>query len=292
MHQRSRVFCSLATALLVATGSGIVMAAAAEKPKVEPNTNTTVGRAARIDDLVLPSPQLEVKPQTDPDAPFVVRMIDVAPHGMSFRYNLEYYALEPGEYNVMDYLQQAGTQAPTALPPHTVSIGEYLPRDTHTHPHPPAAGEVPFLGGYRLWMVAGAVAWFAVAVAIVLVGRQRTENRKAQQAVPRTLADRLRPAIEAAMAGKLDERQLAELERVMLAFWRERLELDDVPAAEALRRMRAHPQGGQLLEQLERWLHQPGQREQVDAAVLLAPYKQMPADALRTSREHEELVPA
>jgi hypothetical protein len=289
MHHHVGNLRVLILALLV-IACGRALAADAAAPAAE--VDTTVGRAAQINDLVLPAPELEVKPPTDEEEPFVLRMIDVAPHGSSFRYNLEYYALEPGEYNVIDYLQQAGTQQPAALPPHMVQVGEYLPRDKHTHPHPPETGELPFLGGYRMLMVAAAIAWFVVAVAIVMVGRKRAERRRVVSEPPRTLADRLRPAIEAAMAGKLDERQLAELERVMLAFWRQRLQLEDVPAAEALRRMRAHPQGGELLRQLERWLHQPGQREQIDAAALLAPYKQLPADALRTTREGQELVPA
>lgn len=289
-QQRTRRVALLAMLLAIAP-----LAAAQEGPSAAAEQNecdTTVGRAALIEGLVLPAPQLEVKPPADPEEPFVLRIVEAAPHGSYFRYDLEYYALEPGEYNVLDYLQGVDGSSTAELPPHRVSVGEYLPRGQHVTPHPPDAGEVPFLGGYRMWMAIAAVVWFVVAVAIVLVGRKKDPAAKVQTTTPRTLADRLRPAIEAAMAGRLDERELAELERVMVAFWRERLGLEEMPAAEAIRQMKAHPQGGELLRQLERWLHQPGQREQVDVATLLAPYRNLPADALRTAHDKERLVPA
>ncbi len=288
-HVRKAIRLALFAALLVGINSS---ALAAEAPPANKTQDTTVGRAARIENLILPTPKLDLKPITDPDEPFVLRIIQVAPHGGSFRYDLEYYALEPGEYNVMDYLQGIDGTSTAELPAKMVTVGEYLPRDRHVTPHAPEAGGVPFLGGYRLLMVAAAIAWFLVAVAIVMVGRKKDPKRKVVEVAPRTLADRLRPAIEAAMAGKLDERELAELERVMVAFWRERLGLDNMPAAEALRQMKAHPQGGELLRQLEAWLHQPGQREQVDVPTLLAPYRDLPANALKTTRAEEELVPA
>lgn len=286
---RKPIQLALYAALLLGICSNAI---AAESPSAAKKQDSTVGRAARIEGLVLPPPKLDLKPITDPDEPFVLRIIEVAPHGGSFRYDLEYYALEPGEYNVMDYLQGIDGTSTAELPPQMVTVGEFLPRDKHVTPHAPEPGTVPFLGGYRLLMVVAAVVWFLVACAIVLVGRKKDPTRKVVHAAPRTLADRLRPAIEAAMAGRLDERELAELERVMVAFWRQRLGLDDVPAAEAIRQMKAHPQGGELLRQLEAWLHQPGQREQVDVATLLAPYRDLPADALKTTRGQEELVPA
>lgn len=109
-------------------------------------------------------------------------------------------------------------------------------------------------------------------------------------AKPRTLADRLRPTVEAAVAGKLSEKELAELERTLFAFWRERLNLNDVPSVEAMRRLLDHPQAGNLLRQLEVWLHQPGPSKDVDVAALLAPYGDLPPDAL--SRHQREVATA
>jgi Ca-activated chloride channel family protein len=44
--------------------------------------------------------------------------------------------------------------------------------------------------------------------------------------------------------------------------------------------MRKHPEAGPLLGQLEAWLHRPGPPEQVSVGALLAPYRDLPADAL------------
>lgn len=242
--------------------------------------DTTVGKAVQIEDLVLPAPQLEPVPLDAPDAPLVLRIVGVAPHGNSFRYHLEYYALEPGQYNLMEYLQPTESQEPQALEPFLVKVDPLHPVGQQVHPHQPELGEVPSVGGYRMWMVVGAITWFAIAVAIVMVGRKRAVKTEVRDETPLSLADRLRPAVESAMAGTMSESELAEFERMLVAFWRRRLGLEEVPAVEAIRRMRAHPEGGQLLRQLEQWLHQPGQRQQVDVTELLAPYRNLPPDAL------------
>jgi hypothetical protein len=86
--------------------------------------------------------------------------------------------------------------------------------------------------------------------------------------------------VEGALAGQLSQPQLARLERTLLAFWRRRLGLEKADPAEAITTLRAHPEAGPLLEQLEVWLHRPGSRDRVDPARLLAPYQHLPPDAL------------
>jgi len=44
--------------------------------------------------------------------------------------------------------------------------------------------------------------------------------------------------------------------------------------------LREHPDAGPLLRGLEDWLHRPEPRESVDVGALLAPYRDLPADAL------------
>ena len=69
----------------------------------------------------------------------------------------------------------------------------------------------------------------------------------------------------------------ANLERLLMGYWREKLGLPDQRIADALTQLKAHGEAGELLRALERWLHQPG-----GAAVaseinsLLQPYRALP----------------
>jgi hypothetical protein len=104
-------------------------------------------------------------------------------------------------------------------------------------------------------------------------------QRALAEARPVSLADRLRPLVEGAIAGKLTQPELAGLERTLLAFWRKRLNLEAAEPAEAMTRLRKHADAGPLLAQLEAWLHRPGPHEPVDVAALLRPYRDLPPDA-------------
>jgi hypothetical protein len=92
-----------------------------------------------------------------------------------------------------------------------------------------------------------------------------------------TAADRLRPLVARAMTGTLSPGQQAELERTLLAFWRQRLGLENEKAPEALAKLRRHPEAGVLLNQLELWLHRPGTAQQLDLGKPLWPYQLAPA---------------
>jgi hypothetical protein len=78
------------------------------------------------------------------------------------------------------------------------------------------------------------------------------------------------------MTGMLTTHQRAELERTLLAFWRERLGLENEKASIALAKMRNHPEAGLLMSQLELWLHRPDTPEQVELGKLLWPYQLPP----------------
>ena len=97
---------------------------------------------------------------------------------------------------------------------------------------------------------------------------------------PVSLAEKLRPLLEGAVAGKLSRAELAGLERGLLAYWRKRLKLEDVDPGEAAEKLRAHPEAGPLLAKLEAWLHHPGTPELVDVPALLAPYRDLPPEAI------------
>jgi hypothetical protein len=215
--------------------------------------------------------------------------VRVARHGTAHRYDLEYYGLEPGQYDLRTYLRRKDGSPTNDLPPLPVTVESVLPAG-QVVPHELPAQGTPWLGGYRLLLVVGGVVWLVGALAILFVGRGRKPASAATSARALSVADRLRPLIERALANDLSQTELAELERTLLAFWRRRLKLDHHRPGEAIARMRAHPEAGPLLAQLEAWLHRPGPRPPVDVAALLKPYQAIPEEALDAAEAREGAI--
>jgi hypothetical protein len=239
-----------------------------EAPSVR--AQATVGAIGRIDELGLPGSLLRAKPLEDRDLPVVVRIVDSFPHGDAHRYQLSFMALEPGRYDLRDYLERVDGSRVDDLPEIWVEIVSVL-APGHVPPHVLDASW-PRVGSYRFWALLALVAWVAGLLAFVLWPKRRSPA----EAPPRpalTLAELLQPRLAAAFAGQLDNRQLAELERWVVEFWRRRLGLMDVPPRQALMELRASETAGPLLRQLERWLHSPHRDPNVSLGQLLQPYQ-------------------
>ena len=234
--------------------------------------STTIGMPARIVDLILPGSPLEVAP-IERDAPVVVRILQTIGHGEDqHRYELEYYCLEAGDYNLAAYLRRTDGSSTDDLPAINVSVTRQLGTG-QVIPNPLVTKKTPRVGGYQTWLVLGGVAWLLGLIGILFIGRKRLTPEQVA-AKRRSLAERLRPLVEEAMAGKLTEEKQAELERMLLTYWRGKLNLNDATASEAIVLLRDHETAGKLLRQLEAWLHMPAdRREEVDVAELLKPYR-------------------
>ncbi len=220
------------------------------------DAHLSVGMTGQIDQLVLPGSELEVRPLEDRRAPFVLRITDVYPHGSAFRYDLVYYGLEPGRYDLRNYLRRKDGSALGELPPVLVQVEPILPPG-QVEPSPLELAPSPRLGGYRWLLALGGSLWCAGLVAIVVLGRRRVSEAVSNAGKPATLADRLRPLVDAAVAGTLDQGQQAELERLLIGYWRKRLGLEQQSPSGAMAALRAHPQAGALIRTLEDWLHRP-----------------------------------
>ena len=239
-----------------------------------------VGMAGRIEQIVLPGPEL-VSVAADTSSKIVLRVLAVYPHGTAFRYDLEFVGLEPGNYDLKEFVvrKNGSPIAAADLPSMPVKIRSVLPPG-QVLPHPLERGEAPRLGGYKTLGIVAGVVWVAGLVAILFYRRQRGPGAIARSTKPTTLADRLRPLVERAIAGTLPAAECASLELSLVTLWRRRLGLEDRDPAEALTILRAHAEAGPLLTGLETWLHRPPQQERADLLALLAPYRNLPPEAL------------
>ncbi|MGC3971762.1 MAG: hypothetical protein QM775_31795 [Pirellulales bacterium] len=139
-----------------------------------------------------------------------------------------------------------------------------------------SAERVTGFGQYRIWTAIVGAAWILGLAALLLVGRRRRRSTETRAVPPPTFAARLRPLIERGIAGTISPSECAALERLLIDYWAERLDLRDKKPAQVFRVLRDHPEASALVLQLETWLHRPSTSqdcsEPVDLQSLLAPY--------------------
>jgi len=271
---RARGF-ELRSSELSARSSQLEAQLGAGSQKLEAHQETpTVGLPSRIKDCVLPGTELEAKPLVDQRTPIVLRVESVARHGTAFRYDLVYHGLEPGKYDLRDWLQRKDGSSMEGVPPIPVEI-----LAAYAGPMRPvsdaAPGSVGFMAMYRNIMIAAGVAWTLGLIALIMTRRKKAVAAVAAR--PKSLAEQLEVYVHKASQGALSRDEQAELERLLLSFWRRREGLENLEVADALAELRRREVPGELLRTLEEWLHKPGPRQDVDVGTLLAPYKAAPA---------------
>lgn len=237
----------------------------------------TVGMRAFVEQVVLPGGELVPAP-VGLKAPLVLRVLKTWPHGEHLRYDFEWVGLEPGRHDLVKFLVRKDGTPTTGLPELVVEATSVLPagpaEPTELDPKPAQR-----LDGYTTMQIIAGILWGIGLLAILFVGR-RFRRRASPPPPPPTLADRLRPMVEAVAKGDAATGAKAELERLLVAFWRSRLDLQSVKAAEAIVAIKRHPEAGALLRQLEGWLHMPTPLPPTDLNALLQPYRSVTAESL------------
>jgi hypothetical protein len=255
-----------------------VLIASVMQTPPEPRWTAPVGVVVKVDNLVLSGTELEARPLDDRKRSVVLRILNTYRHGNAHRYDLEFYGLDPGTFDLRDALRRKDNSPVTDLPPMLVRVTTQLPPGQVT-PQPLALESGVSLGGYRLWLILGGIVWIIGLLLILFAGRKRMK-RVTGPPPPPSLAARLEPLVESALAGTAAPADLANLERALLTYWRRKLKLVQGKPEEVSATLRQHPEAGALLVQLESWLHRPGPRDAVDPKTLLEPYRRLPADTL------------
>lgn len=264
------VLLTLASLVFCATNLFAQASAASQR-------EATVGMRAKIMQLVLEGTELVPAPSTS-ESLVVVRVLATWPHGAHLRYDLEWVGYEEGTYDLTKFLVRKDGSAMDKLAPIEVQVRSVLPGDAF-EPSELQLEPSARLDGYTTTQVVTGVFWGLGLLAILFVGRKWKKKALPAPAKP-TLADRLRPLVEEVASGRADTAKKAELERLLVAFWRSRLDLDSVRAVDAIVTIRNHDEAGALLRQVEAWLHAPEPPATFDVAGLLRPYRAVTADSL------------
>lgn len=251
-----------------------------------PGHAVTVGMEGQVE-VLIPGAPLEAK-AVDDKAPLLLRIAATRPHGTATHYDLRYIGLEPGTYDLRTLLVGTDGRTPTHVAPIEVRVSGLLPRDHDGLLEAADRGVMGRLGGYRVVMTAATVLWVTGLGVWFLRRRSRRPVAAPVVAAPEpTFADRLRPLVLEASRGQLPTEGQAHLERLLVAYWRDRLGLHGLEATAALQQLREHPEAGRTLRDLERWLHHPAGASPAEVESWLAPYRVGIADSAPTQRPLE-----
>ena len=225
---------------------------------------------------------LEVAPIPE-DSPVLVRIAAVTmdtQNNNQANYDIRWLALLPGDHDLSVFFRH-GENRPADLPAMMVNADSLLGSDHEGNLAnlPGTLSPVIDFPAWVLWAVAGF--WLVLPLIILIVLRwMRPPPPPPVVEVVLTIADKLRPYVDQALAGDLNSEGKAALERLLLAFWRDDLNLGSFRHAEALQAMRRHEVAGELIVAIEHWLHS-GKETNADTEEvekLLQPYKSMAAD--------------
>jgi hypothetical protein len=224
---------------------------------------------------------LESKPFAE-NTPLVLRVgeaTEVPAAGKSAAariYKLHYVGVRAGQYDLRDYLVRVDGSPPLDVEPIPVAVTELLPPDHagDLEAAPPLPSTKAW--SYRTLLYGAGLAWSLPLAWFILARlRRRSPPPPVQSVPPLSIEAQLQALAEAASAGRLDPADQARLERLLIAWWRECLDLGKLPTTELLAELSRRPQTSELLCQLESWLYRPPGAAPVDVATLLAPYRQV-----------------
>jgi len=233
-------------------------------------------------DVAVALPRSDYQPRPlDDRTPLILRVESVKPGSDGrFTYALHYIGLEPGTYQLSDYLVHPDGSLAKEIGGEVVQVRSVLPPDHDGVLNAYVPQPFPWFGGYRMFLGFLALLWLGGIGMFIYLGRNRTPVVVPLPVPPPpTYAQRMQPFVEAAAAGNLSATGQAELERLLTGFWRDKLALPERRMADALAQLKLHPEAGALLRALERWLHHPGGSTREEVSNLLKPYRQSPLAA-------------
>jgi hypothetical protein len=247
---------------IVAIVTPVCVIAGTDHPAVP---STEVGISTTLEDVVISGPLVRAKMIADSMTPVVLRVLSSEPVDGGYRYDLEFYALEPGDHNLADYLErtQAGVSVPDLMvravtslaDPNAIELRGQVYRATSWFPW------------YTVTMGVAIVMWCAGLWWLLTSGKKAVASEHHDVAQTLTAMEQLVARVGERQSHQLNNTEQAELERLVYLIWRE-LKGIDADAAEAVLSLKGDPQAGPMLRKFEQWLHTP-KRGSLDLSEML-----------------------
>ena len=212
----------------------------------------------------------------------LVRIADVEKlSGNKFKYTIAYIPQREGTFDLRDHLLELNAY-PNAKIPSIKFTSHYLLTDKEkvdTNLISEYELTKPNFGNYWTYFKLLAIAWFVGFVLCLFYRRKFSTKVKLVKKTTKTvsLADQLAELINVAIKDNLSVAQKARLEMLIVHHWRAKLNLTGQSMQESLKIIKQDKTAGELVIQIEKWIHCPANKDSVNLDKLLAPYKNEPA---------------
>ena len=212
----------------------------------------TIGVEGR-QSIAIPGPRLFAAPFTPGDA-LLLRIADATPTSGGYRYDVRFMAFGPGKYDLREYLLLAGNVRPENLPEISILVDSILPKSHQGELFSTDVSPIDLHSNYSLVMGLLWSLWGLLLIPILFYGRKRRVQPVPAPYNP-TTAERLQQLLERAARDPLSPEQQADLERLLMAFWSNRLNLSSERLPELIPHLRQHPAAGRQIALVEAWFH-------------------------------------
>ena len=202
------------------------------------NESTPIGVKVQVNDQVILGPELEAKPLTQ-NSSVVLRIKAIRPHGDAYRYDYEYYGLVPGSFDLGDYLQAKNGEPLTNKPNLPVQFKSSLPPE-QIRPNPLEDQELPYLIKYKHKLIIVGILWALGLLLLIFIRPKQFGVTESTSQESLSTAEILRPLVHAAKQGNLGKSDQAKLERTLILFWSERLNIRNESSKEVISKIRSH----------------------------------------------------
>ena len=237
-------------------------------------------------------PALQADPHQDLSAPMLLRL-ERSERDPTI-YTARFIGSIKGDYDLRSLIVHVDGSAADDVRPIMVHVVSELPAGMETDLFDAADLDVQLDRGYVRTAIMIGLVWLLIPVIVIVrrLMRRKTVVEAAVGPAPPTLAEQLRPLVEALANRQLSVREEGRLELLLYHYWQERLQPRPADMAECIRQIREHPEAGELLRMVEGWLHRPEghahKPERLDD--LLEPYRTAPAIAEHELSAHGSVV--
>jgi hypothetical protein len=239
-------------------------------------------------------PALQADPHQDLTAPMLLRLERGQRDGTV--YTARFIGVVEGDYDLRTLIQHVDGSDASDLGPIVVRVVSDLPAGMDTDLFNAADPTVELNSEYVRNAIIIALVWLAIPVILIArrLMRPKPVDETPIEPAPPTLAEQLRPLVEAVAQRQLSVREQGRLELLLYHHWQTRLQPVPADMAACIHQIREHPEAGVLLRAIEGWLHRPGgeAHKPDDLDALLAPYREAPAIAEDTVGVHRSAVSA
>ena len=212
--------------------------------------------------------ELLVAVKVDEKAPAMVRIISWNKGSEGYSYDLEFIGLEPGKYNLMDYLRKASTLEAVDLPEYSLEVDTVLSEDFKGELLDFQNSVETLTPWYKRLNTVLIILWGILLPVIILVGRKKKKIEEVEIVKEKTLSEKIYELLDS-LEDKSSKELWQKVEGLILKHWRYRKGLEGLPAHEAIIKLKADGEAGPFIVKLEQGLHSKNLKNEQQVAALI-----------------------